>query len=157
MADKYIRRTDASGDTVREYALGGTGFIPYQGNGGSYVVFAKITAQNTGSSMASILVAGVGRVLDNSSGLFLLQIRYSNRAIANVQVNQLVAPTRAVEFGYYMDGNTAYIGVYRSMNYASALSATLMGYDPNGAIKYEVGNFYAGTTQPTGWTQLTIS
>lgn len=128
--------------------------LPYISSSGSYNVFARFKNGGTSSGHFQVLVAGAGKLTDNKSGLYLVDVRMVSGGLANVAVDTLSAATSTPTFGYYTENGYTYFGVYRSFAYGAAMTAELKANTPTSYFEPEAGNFYQGTTAPAGWTTV---
>lgn len=129
------------------------GYLPYIASSASYTVFARFK-NASGATHIQILVNGPGRVQGVRGGMYLLDARISSGALAALTVDTIVAATNTPTFGYYTDGGYTYFGVYRSSTYGNPFTAEIKGDSEGSPLAPECGNFYQGTTQPTGWTAV---
>lgn len=155
MAIEYERKTAANGNISIGADPSGTAFSPYISAANNYAVFFRMKEGTFGYANCQILVSGVGRVQTNGyGGLYLVEVLTANGKFSTVRTTTIVPSNLSVTFGWYREGDYVYIGVLRTTNYSASLTATLLGYDPENAREWRIGNFYAGTTAPTGWTAI---
>ena len=123
----------------------------YNNSGSVYTVFARIKKNAVGSvSLAGILVAGVASSIIRKRGLYWVEVLNRTSGF-NLCVTTLSAPySGTVTFGYYLDGDYYYIGVYRTGGYGGSPISLLLNTSNTNPIEF--GNYYNASSQPAGWT-----
>lgn len=155
---KTVRTTDASGELVLRrdsYA--------YTFDGGSnvqYLVFARVKyVTYNGNQTITLLVTGIDNYAYSNIGVYILQgsVRANGATTGNAKA---IIPGRNpsnVGFGYYKgDDGYVYFGVKRVATYTQRTNITIL-HETGAPNPFEYEQFYAGPTEPTGWTSITIA
>ena len=155
---KTVRTTDASGELVLRrdsyaYAFEGGSNVPY-------LVFARVKyATYNGNQTITLLVTGIDNYAFSNIGVYILQgcVRANGATTGNAKA---IIPGRnasSLGFGYYKgDDGYVYFGVKRVATYSQRTNITIL-HETGAPYPYEFDQFYAGTTEPTGWTNITIA
>lgn len=155
---KTVRTTDASGELVLRrdsyaYAFDGGSNVPY-------LVFARVKyASYNGNQTMTLLVTGIDNYAYSNIGVYILQgcVRANGATTGNAKA--IIPGRNAADlgFGYYMsDDGYVYFGVKRVATYSQRTNLTIL-HETSAPYPFEFDQFYAGTTEPTGWTNITIA
>lgn len=153
LTDSQKAQARSNIDAAEPDRLSGTAFCS-RATGARYTAFFRCAV--TGTAIIQILVAGVGRYDRGFPGLYFLNVLINSGVLTEVSGVALKASTTVPTFGYYLEDGYVYVGVYTPAGTAN-ITATLLGYAPNGETHPKAQQFYQSATAPTGWTAITVS
>lgn len=129
--------------------------VKFANNGGDYCIFARVHHSTWGSANHfSALLSGGGSYSSNLYGLYWVdgQCRSNNK---NMSAKQIIAPGSGTPvFGHYDGGDGyEYFGVKRGSAQIVVWPLNITHNDGNAEFK----NWAMTSTQPTGWTTISIT
>lgn len=128
-----------------------------------YRAFLKYEDGTSSMHPVSFLVSGVSTFGSQQTGVWLVEITYRTVGSPKITITQIspTGSTDSVTFGYYVEGNALYFGVYASTGYPDNLTITMLSNNVNrGLASWVSGSFdtyYNSDTAPTGWTEVAIN
>lgn len=151
-----MARLDKNFDEINDainFVADRTGQLGYVG-GQRYSIFARLQKTSSGTSNYSVMIGGVGSILNVSTGLFAVFMEYrGGYASPSMQATPIVAPTSgSIQWGWYESDGWFYFGVRRPA-YGGYINIIQVGGNKT-STNFEIGDFGQTSAAPEGWTAI---